>query len=73
MKPLILSIILAFTITHATAQSITCRPVGTNTVCTPTPTSTASLGSALATVLVLYLIISWLNSPKEQKTEHTDE
>jgi hypothetical protein len=67
MKPLILTIILAFTITHATAQSLTCRPLPNGTtICSPTPTGgAAGIGPALAAVVVLYFVIQYLKKDKE--------
>lgn len=72
MKSLIIATILAFTITHASAQSLTCRPVGANTVCTPTPAGgSAGIGPALAVLAVLWLINGYLksneNSEENQK------
>jgi hypothetical protein len=71
MKHLITATILAFTITHATAQSMTCRPVGANTVCTPTPAGGgAGIAPALAVLVVLYLITSYLkDKPQEEQKE----
>lgn len=76
MKPLILSIILAFTLTHANSQSLTCRPVGANTVCSPTPAGgSAGIGPALVVLGVLYLITSYLkdNPEEEQKQDQKEQ
>lgn len=72
MKTAIIAIILAFTITHVGAQSMTCSPSGPNMVCAPTaPPSSAGLGSALVVIGVLWLVISYLksneNSEENQK------
>ncbi len=72
MKSLITATILAFTITHANSQSLTCRPVGANTVCSPTPAGGgAGIGPALVVLGVLYLITSYLKdkSQEEQKEQ----
>lgn len=76
MKSLITATILLFTITHANSQSLTCRPVGANTVCTPTPAGgSAGIGPALAVLVVLYLITSYLkdNPEEEQKQDQKEQ
>lgn len=76
MKSLITATILAFTITHATAQSLTCRPVGANTVCTPTPAGGgAGIGPALVVLGVLWLVTSYLkdNPEEEQKQDRKEQ
>ncbi len=68
MKSLITATILAFTITHATAQSLTCRPVGANTVCTPTPAGGgAGIGPALVVLGVLWLVTSYLKDKSQEE------
>jgi hypothetical protein len=75
MKSIIIATILLFTITHATAQSMTCRPVGANTVCTPTPAGgSAGIGPALVVLGVLYLITSYLkDKPQEEQKEQKEQ
>jgi hypothetical protein len=69
MKSIITATILAFTITHATAQSMTCRPVGANTVCTPTPAGGgAGIGPALVVLGVLWLITGYLKTNQTEKS-----
>jgi hypothetical protein len=68
MKSLIAATILAFTITHASAQSLTCRPVGPNVVCAPTPPpSSAGIGPALLVVVGLYFLIQYLKADKQEQ------
>jgi hypothetical protein len=71
MKTLILSIILAFSLTHAQAQSVTCRPMPNGTtVCAPTPPpSSAGIGPALAVLAVLYLAVNYLKDRQAQEKE----
>jgi hypothetical protein len=68
MKSLITATILAFTITHANSQSLTCRPVGANTVCTPTPAGGgAGIGPALVVLGVLWLVTSYLKDKSQEE------
>jgi hypothetical protein len=74
MKSIIIATILLFTITHASAQSLTCRPVGANTVCSPTPAGGgAGIGPALAVLAVLWLITSYLKSKDDNQKEEKKE
>ena len=68
MKSIVTAIILALTITNASAQAFTCRPVGTTTVCSPTPAGgSAGIAPALAVVVVLFFVIQWLNADNQQE------
>jgi hypothetical protein len=74
MKHLITATILAFTITHANSQSLTCRPVGANTVCTPAPAGGgAGIGPALVVLGVLWLINSYLKSKDDNQKEEKEQ
>jgi hypothetical protein len=75
MKPLILSIILAFTITHATAQSLTVRPMPNGTtVCSPAPAGgSAGIGPALVVLGVLWLINGYLKSKDDNQKEEKEQ
>jgi hypothetical protein len=71
MRPLILAIAIAFTVTHAGAQSLTCRPLPNGTtICQPTPPpSSAGIGPALAVLAVLYLAVNYLKDRPAQEKE----
>jgi hypothetical protein len=73
MKTIIIALALAFTVTTSNAQGMTCRPVGPNTVCSPTPAGGgAGIGQALVVIGVIYLLMRVL-TPDEPTDKSTDE
>ena len=71
MKAIIIATIMAFTITHASAQSLTCKPMPNGTtVCTPTAApNAAGIGGAIVAIAVIYLIIKLIKGDKEEQKQ----
>jgi hypothetical protein len=75
MKILITAIILAFTITNANSQSMTCRPQPNgSTICVPNAApSSAGLASGLVAAVALYFLVKYLRDKPDNQPDNTNQ